>query len=304
MKTRQTWGCRRVIHLLIAALVLVSASPSYAWRSALYPADWTPPAGSVQFQTQQLIQDFSYAGYRRGEEPVPDVAGPVVDVTGPPYYADSTGSVDATSAIQNAINAVGSSGGGVVYLPAGTYRLSAPTASQALQITHSRVVLRGAGIGQTFLLNTTNAMRSKSILRATGPSGAAWSSGSFPSTPITADLPGPVTVIPVANPGLFAPGDWAVIRCDATNSWITEHNEPGWLDYGAQLGGIAYYRQVQAVDASAGTITVDIPTRYYLKQRDNARAHRVTTFPLQEIGFEDFSIGNVQRAGTTWGEED
>ncbi|HMO25294.1 MAG TPA: hypothetical protein PKB10_03415, partial [Tepidisphaeraceae bacterium] len=52
------------------------------WRSALYPADWKPgfvgPDGA-------FLHDFSYAGYRRGEAPIPVIQSPVFDVTQPPY---------------------------------------------------------------------------------------------------------------------------------------------------------------------------------------------------------------------------
>ncbi len=43
--------------------------------------------------------------------------------TEPPFNADGTGKLDATEAIQAALNAVGSAGGGVVYLPPGRYLL-------------------------------------------------------------------------------------------------------------------------------------------------------------------------------------
>lgn len=43
--------------------------------------------------------------------------------TEPPFGADSTGKLDATEAIQAALDAVGSAGGGVVYLPPGRYLL-------------------------------------------------------------------------------------------------------------------------------------------------------------------------------------
>ena len=40
------------------------------------------------------------------------------------YGADPTGATDSTTAIQNALNAANSAGGGVVYFPAGTYQIS------------------------------------------------------------------------------------------------------------------------------------------------------------------------------------
>ena len=43
------------------------------------------------------------------------------DVTAPPFYADSTFTRDATSAIQNAVDSAIAAGGGVVYIPPGHY---------------------------------------------------------------------------------------------------------------------------------------------------------------------------------------
>ena len=45
-------------------------------------------------------------------------------VTDAPYNADPTGARDATTAIQMALDAVAALNGGVVYLPAGKYRLN------------------------------------------------------------------------------------------------------------------------------------------------------------------------------------
>lgn len=48
-----------------------------------------------------------------------------LDITSSPYGADPTGSRDCTSAIQAALNHVGSGGGGVIYVPAGNYKVTA-----------------------------------------------------------------------------------------------------------------------------------------------------------------------------------
>jgi Pectate lyase superfamily protein len=50
---------------------------------------------------------------------------PVVDVTDPTYGADPTGTTDSTTAINSAVAALPSQGG-VVYFPAGTYKISSP----------------------------------------------------------------------------------------------------------------------------------------------------------------------------------
>jgi len=61
------------------------------------------------------------------------------------------GTTDATNAIQAAINACPS--GQVVFLPAGTYRVSVPNPANSATILNMRsnVTLRGAGMGKTIL---------------------------------------------------------------------------------------------------------------------------------------------------------
>ena len=69
-------------------------------------------------------------------------------VTEAPYNADLTGAKDATAAIQQALDAVAALNGGVVYLPAGKYRLNG-----SLRLGYG-VSLAGAGGGaaETLLL--------------------------------------------------------------------------------------------------------------------------------------------------------
>ena len=209
----------------VSALLMLWTAPVQAWRSALYPTDWQPPMdGVVNFETNKLIQDFSYAGYRAGEQSLPVIAGPLFNATQPPYNADSTGAHDTTAAIQSAINAAQIAGGGVVFLPAGLYSISPQGANAyALLINASNVVLRGAGVGTTFLLNTSTNMRSKSIILVSGPSAAGFYSSGVASTTISRDLLGPTAEIPVASTSGFTTGQWVVVRADCTDAWITTH---------------------------------------------------------------------------------
>lgn len=285
--------------LLLAACI--GAISLYAWESELYGPDWTPTPVAL-FDSDKLIQDFSYAGYHRGEKAIPNVAGPVFDAVAG-YGADPTGSVDSTDAIQNAIDAAETAGGGVVFLPAGTFLIQPPTGENAaLKISASNIVLRGAGKDQTFLLNTSYEMRSKRVIEVFGPS-PFWYWGNGPFYSITEDLLSPTMSIPVADTSPFSVGDWILIRNDITDDWITEHNEPLWLGYGSNLGGIVYSRQVVEIDAANNRLKIDAPTRYALKTRDNARV-TIRNHALAEVGLENFSISNVQHLGSNWGEGD
>ncbi len=276
----------------------VPAEASEFWRSELYPENWQRPDASASFYDDKLIQDFSYAGYKRGEEPIPDVTGPIFDVVR--YGADPTGNSDSTAAIQAAIDAAERAGGGVVFLPAGEFRVSRiGSGNFVLRISASNIVLRGAGVGETFLLNTTYTMRNRTVLLIAPPSVTTGNARN-----ITADLPGPTRRIPVANTSGFSPGGFVRLQWAFTDDWIAEHDqEEWWGGTNNRPADARYLREIISVNSSEGWIEVDVPTRYAMKPRDNARVIPVSGL-LSNVGVESLSIGNVQHPGTTWGSED
>jgi uncharacterized repeat protein (TIGR02543 family) len=286
---------RNLFHFLTSLWVAISiAQGQTAWRSSLYPANWQPPGPSASFASAKLIQDFSYAGYRRGEEIIPAIAGPAFDVTS--YGADPSGATDSTLAIQSAINAAAAAGGGVVFLPAGEFRVS-PQGSQCLSISSSNIILRGAGTSQTFVLNTSHTMNGKSVIRV-----APNSTSSGTPRAITADLPGPTHRIPVENAGSFSRGNIVRIQWDFTSDWVTENQQQTWWGTSAPANA-TYFREVVATDPDAGWIDVDVPTRYWIKTRDNPTVRTVSGL-LRNVAVESLSLGNVQHTGSGWGEED
>lgn len=294
----ESFVSRKLKQLLIAwCLFHTAANAQSPWRSTLYPANWQPPASTTSFATAKIIQDFSYAGYRRGEAFIPTITGPIFNVTD--YGAVPNGSNDNTVAIQSAINAAATAGGGVVFLPAGVYRISPQGSnSHCLRISTNDIVLRGAGTSQTFLLNTSRTMNGKSVIQV--------SPASSPSTgtarAITSNLLGPTRRIPVQNASSFSPGNMVQIRWEFTSDWVTENNQQTWWG-SSQPADATYLREVTATDATAGWIEVDVPTRYWIKTRDNPTVRTISGL-LRNVAIDTLSIGNVQITKTGWGEED
>lgn len=289
-----------VSSLLVAATVWLATGCASAsgWRSALYPEDWQPPGPETSFYTEAFLQDFSYAGYRRGEVAIPDILGPVHNVV-IDYGADPTGATDSTAAIQAAIDAAGAAGGGVVFLPAGGYRVAPPEdRSAALLINRPNVVLRGAGVGQTFILNTSYQMRRREVIRL---SPGAVVQG--PPVAITAHLTGPTRRIPVADAAAFAPGDLVRIEWSFTTEWIAEHGQQEFWNEERHPSPARYLREVTRVDPGEGWIEVDVPTRYSINPRDGANVRKIDGM-LSQVGVEFLSLGNVQHPGTSWVEQD
>ena len=121
-------------HTILALLLATSACAAAPATSALWGEHgekWTADA---------RLPDFSYAGYHRGEQPLPDVP-PAANVRD--FGAVGDGVADDTKAIQAAIAATKS---GAVFVPPGRYLIS-----DYLRIEKSGVVLRGAGADKSVL---------------------------------------------------------------------------------------------------------------------------------------------------------
>jgi ribosomal protein L21E len=128
---RPLWLIPVVSILTVASL---PAEVSQLWGVA--GEKWTPAS---------RLPDFSYAGYRRGEEPfrIPSASISVAD-----FGAKGDGRTDDTAAFKKAIAA---GAGKVIQVPAGRFLLS-----DILRIQVSNLVLRGAGPGQTIFVFTRN----------------------------------------------------------------------------------------------------------------------------------------------------
>ena len=278
--------------------VVLAGLLTLGWRSELYPEDWTPGFAIGD----RFLHDFSYAGYHAGEQPLPDFPpGPIVDVTAPPYQADNSGAADVTQVLQQAIDDVGEAGGGVVYLPAGTYTISTGE-KFALHIGYSGVVIRGDGPSQTHIFNDTTMMRHKMVIvaRPERNRAANWFWRASDEVLLTADITLPTNTVEVEDTTDYAVGDWIVVHGDATEAFIAEHGMTGWWSPEEDLGSIIY-RQIEAIDDN--TITLDAPTRYPILMRDNARITHVPPH-LEEIGIEHLSIGNRENANAGWDTND
>ncbi|MDD4688302.1 MAG: glycosyl hydrolase family 28-related protein [Eubacteriales bacterium] len=282
-------------------LVFAEDTTVEAWRSVLYPEDWAPgfTTGDGLF-----LQDYSYAGYHMGEEPVPtgDI-GEIFNVTDPLYGADNTGAVDSTLAIQSAIDAAQLAGGGTIYLPEGTYKVSPIETGRVFTITHSNILIKGDGADKTKIYNTEPYMRMTTIFNFCPTGFVDWASlDEFNVAKVTKDLGELDKVIPVESVAEYKAGDWIFIKMDATKDFIAEHGQTNlWK---TDIQPIQYYRQVIQVDEVNKTLTIDIPVRYTLKMRDNARVFRSNVAHLEEVGIKDMSFGMLENTKAGLAEED
>jgi hypothetical protein len=257
------------------------------WRSVLYPADWTPgiPADEARF-----LHDFSYAGYRGGATPLPaPPPGPVFDVAD--FGADAAGATDSTAAVQAAIDAAAAAGGGVVRLPAGTFRCDGVLAVRA-----DRIVLQGAGADRTRLyFSGPGAVPAGSHLTFAG----AVVRG--PDIPLAADGENRARRVRVTDAAGLAVGDQVALGWTITDDFAAEHGMTGvWTVFLGQWQPI-FRRRVVALDTGATSpeVELDVPLRYPALVRDGASL-RVESGYLREVGLEALALSNAVSRAEAW----
>ncbi|NJK32039.1 MAG: hypothetical protein HC927_06235 [Deltaproteobacteria bacterium] len=257
------------------------------WRSALYPEDWTP---GFTDEEGRFLHDFSYAGYHKGELELPDTV-PGVTISVLDHGADPSGQSDSCPAIQATIDAVVQAGGGVVQLPAGSYRCD-----DLLTLSASDVVIRGEGPDATFLWFTRSAnMSDRAHLRI----GGTLSNGA--EYPLTSDGQALSHSVWVADAGELEVGDEVALGWVITDEFIADHQMTGtWVSFNGQWRPF-FRREVEAIECGMGgcEITLDVPLRYPALLRDQASL-RVESGYIREVGVEDLAVSTVVEWEQAW----
>ncbi len=273
--------------LILGLLVAAGYGERPPWRSKLFPEDWAPGRRDAD---GRFLHDFSYAGYRRGEAPLPDLRR-VRRFRVTDFGATTTGDENAGPAIQAAIDAAERAGGGVVVFPPGLYRVD-----DLLTVDRSGVVLRGAGPDKSRLRFTRHArMTDRSHLKLSGRPGVR---AEYPLVRDGVPCERPVFVADAKGIAAGADVDLGFVISDA---FAAEHGMTGvWRPFAGRWQPW-FRRQVVAVDRRTfpHRITLDVPLRYPAKARDGASL-RVVTGLIREVGVEDLGLSNAVAEKDAW----
>ena len=266
------------------------ACPSDRWCSELYAPTWT--ADQPATSDGRYLHDFSYAGYRYGERPPASPPGAVYDVV-KTYKADATGKADASSAIQDAINAASGAGGGVVLFPAGTFRVD-----KALTIKASGVVLRGSGTSTVLRFSRKSGVAHSAHITFSG----SISRGS--GRPFAADAPERAKDVLLDDASGLAVGDDVSVGFKITPAFVAEHGMEGtWTTFAGKYQTF-FRRKIVAIDRSSKPhkVTLDVPLRYPTKVRDGATLQKETGY-LREVGVEHLAVSDAVAWNDAWAED-
>lgn len=259
-----------------------SATPQLAWRSSLYPEDWTPG-----FETEHgRLRDFSHAGYRGGgvDLPVPaaSAARSALD-----HGADPTGATDSTAAIQAAVDA----GPGTIWFPPGRYRVDGQ-----LTVSTSGTVLLGAGSAETTLWFTSGSLNHSAHLRFAGRPAAILGAD------LTRDVvPEDASVGVAAGSGIEV-GDEVWVGITITDAFAADHGMEEYWGFSRGAWRPFFRRTVTAVEAGTDgseEVHLDVSLPYALGQRDGARIEVVDGY-LEGVGLAGVAVTNAVDWETAW----
>ncbi|MBB5077001.1 right-handed parallel beta-helix repeat-containing protein [Nonomuraea endophytica] len=250
----------------LAFTAAAGAAPARAgtlWQSDLVRYDRRGRLVYTADAEGNRVPDFSHAGYRGGERPIPHVR--VVKVIRP-VEGDNTAHVQAAL---DEVAALPRQRRGALLLSPGLY----PVAG-TLYVRADGLVLRGAGDGadpaaNTIIKATGNTPKDRNVIVVGGVSGGGWR-GEVPGTrtDIMSDF---VQVgarqFQVADPGALRAGHNVVITHPCTEEWLKA------IDHGGHDVGppwkvgehpLSFNRYI--TDVSGNVVTVDVPLYNHLNR--------------------------------------
>ncbi len=197
---------------------------------------------------------------------VPEVTTPVVNVV-TDFSADSTGVADSGPAIRNAVNSLSS--GGVVYFPAGTYRIVG-----SIQINRDKIVLRGESPEKTRLLFEDVGVYEGCITVITYGRGEWQSVSGYEKG---------ATTLSVQDGSKFTVGQFAEIQQENDSAFM--YTRPEWNQSWAQ-DVVGQFMEVKAINGNTLTLKTPLHISYRESFHPVIRPQRLIT----RVGIEDLYI--------------
>jgi hypothetical protein len=265
----------------------LDASEGPLWRSGLYPEAWEPGWEDAEGRS---LHDFSYAGYHRGELPLPEPPpGTWVDVLD--HGADPEGGTDSTAAFQAAIDEASANPPSVVHVPPGLFHLQGQ-----LEIASSHVVLAGDGPEiSRMVFSQSDGMSYQSHIRLGGAD--SWGG----EVALVADGLSRASTVEVADASTFEIGDDVALGWVISELFVAEHGMTGvWQAFNGDWHPF-FFRRVSAVNTEANphTLTFDVPLRYPARVSNQASVrHREGV--VREVGVQGLGLSNAVSWSAAW----
>ena len=241
---------------------------------------------------EAILPDFSYAGYKYSEVPIPTVNYKVFNVQD--YGAIPNDTKSDKNAFIKAIAAASKNGEGIVFFPKGKYYINTGDDElTTIQIKASNIVVRGEGLDE----NCTMLFFDKD-LPAADPA-KLWSVPNMiqTSTPgknellttIVEDAKRETHTIKVADASKIKKGDWLIIEVVNNSADLIEYDiqpltpQPKWTSI--KTKGVEVNERHQVAKVKGNEITFVSPIHYDIQKKHHWNVLKFAH--LEGIGFEN-----------------
>lgn len=296
-----------ILYTIIATIITSSLFAQTSWQSQIV---YYGTNNKLVYESDSLgnkIPDFSYAGYKNGGVPIPDV--PVVNTISP-ITGDNTSHIE-NALIQVALMPPDSNGiRGALLLTAGEYEIH-----RTIDLGFDGVSIKGVGDGDdpatnTILKGIGNNPHQRTILIAGGGNSTKWADAVLGTQQdiVTDSIMVGDRIFEVADASPYSIGDNIIIYHPCTQAWLTEIDSGGtfWWYPAAEPGvdlpwsvgsqPIVYNRYI--TDIQGNQITIDAPVfNNLIRSLSQSYIYKYGRSGLRtQIGIENLRI-DIETAG-------
>ncbi|HSC51993.1 MAG TPA: DUF4955 domain-containing protein [Phnomibacter sp.] len=252
-----------------------------------------------QNKQTSILPDFSYVGYRCGEQPIPTIhTYKVFNVLD--FGAVPNDDICDRKAIQAAIDAANKNGSGIVFFPKGRFIANDDsTLTQGIVSKGSKIIFRGSGSGpngtELFMkemlvpVNPTQMWTGRTMFTFTA-NGADTKIGD-----ITAHAKKGAFDLKLSTTGNLQPGDWIALKLlDNTpalvDAELAPHKaDPAWKYIIEKGVDVCMYYQVKKI--RNGVVTMHAPLAYTVDTKYKWSVYKFAH--AEEVGIENIAfVGN------------
>ncbi|MFI3316248.1 MAG: DUF4955 domain-containing protein [Rikenellaceae bacterium] len=274
----------------------------------------------VRGNEDNILVDFSYAGYMHGEASLPDVYSLGYEIFNiEDYGGDGTDEISDRDAFTAAYQAIKTAGKGILYIPEGRFiihdetdNLYSNTQSRALGLNMSNLIIKGAGQDKSFIVMQTPNLPSDESSVDSSPVMISISHDKEYQelTRVTGSAKKGTFSLKVESASGISAGDWVMLYVANNNpEFVNEELSPYTLSdissNNTHIGGdtgveVQDYHYVTSVDGNVLTFkepimrAVDAKWEWVIKSFPNYE-----NVGVEDLTFEGFSKENFSH-NATW----
>lgn len=253
---------------------------------------WNDFVKSSATNSEPILPDFSYAGYKYSEVSIPDVNYKIFNVTD--FGAVPNDGISDKEVIKKTIAAASKNGEGVIFFPKGKYLINTANDDQSIiKIQSSKIVFRGEG-NSSILFFDKDLPPADPKKMWTVPDAIKVSTevkNEF-LTNVVADARRESYKIEVNDASKLKKGDWVILKVQNNANDLIAHDvsplvpEPKWTTLFEE--GVTVNERHQVAQVSGNTVIFVEPIHYTVQAKHGWELHSFAH--LNHIGFEKLAF--------------